>query len=282
MQNLRRLLACVGLVFVTVPVLAEYPGEAVWIPMTTDGVLGEKDIRLEATLYLPAGDGPFPVVVYSHGSTAGGAIPRTQTEKPWGFAEYLNHKGIAMLAPMRRGRGQSGGSYKEGYECTGEGVEKGIDYAAASLNATFAYLREQEWADPGRVVLTGHSRGGLLSVVYAADNPEGVLGIINFSGGWVAENCRAPAGRDLNVPLFAGAGAEATVPALFLYASPDWFYTDDAIESYAHAYEEAGGEVEFEFFQLADAADGHLMFFRNWRLWMPYTDRFLARLVSDR
>ena len=282
MQNLRRLLACVGLVFVTVPALAEYPGETVWIPMTTDGVFGEKEIRLEATLYLPAGDGPFPVVVYSHGSTAGGAIPRTQTEKPWGFAEYLNHKGIAMLAPMRRGRGKSGGSYKEGYECTGEGVEEGIDYAAASLDATLAYLRQQDWADPDRVVLTGHSRGGLLSVVYAAANPEGVLGIINFSGGWVAENCRAPAGRDLNIPLFAGAGAETTMPALFLYASPDPFYTDESIESYAEAYEETGGEVEFEFFQLADNADGHLMFFRNWTLWMPYTDRFLAREVSDR
>ena len=216
MQNLGRFLACVGLVIVTVPALAEYPGETIWISMATDGVFGEEKIHLEATLYLPPGDGPFPVVVYSHGSTVGGRIPRAQTEKPWGFAEYLNRKRIAMLAPMRRGRGQSGGSYEEGYECTGGNVEEGIDYAAASLDAAFAFLKKQDWSDPDRVVLAGHSRGGLLSVVYAADNPDGVLGIINFSGGWVAENCRARAGRDLNVPIFAAAGAGTRVPALFL------------------------------------------------------------------
>ena len=282
MQDLRRLLACVGLVFIAWSALAEYPGETVWIPMAADGDSGDKEIRLEATLYLPAGDESFPVVVYSHGSTAGGAIPRTQTEKPWGFAEYLNRRGIAMLAPMRRGRGQSGGAYKEGYACTREAVEEGIDYAAASLDATFAYLKQQDWADPDRIVLAGHSRGGLLSTAYAADHPDGVLGVINFSGGWVAENCRARTGRDLNVPLFAGAGAQANVPALFLYASPDPFYADESIESYPEAFEEAGGEVEFQFFQLAEDTDGHLMFFRNWTLWMPHTDRFFARELLDR
>lgn len=275
-------MACVGLVFIAWSALAEYPGETVWIPMAADGDSGDKEIRLEATLYLPAGDEPFPVVVYSHGSTAGGAIPRTQTEKPWGFAEYLNRRGIAMLAPMRRGRGQSGGAYKEGYACTREAVEEGIDYAAASLDATFAYLKQQDWADPDRIVLAGHSRGGLLSTAYAADHPDGVLGVINFSGGWVAENCRARTGRDLNVPLFAGAGAQANVPALFLYASPDPFYADESIESYPEAFEEAGGEVEFQFFQLAEDTDGHLMFFRNWTLWMPHTDRFFARELLDR
>ena len=275
-------MACVGLVFIAWSALAEYPGETVWIPMAADGDSGDKEIRLEATLYLPAGDEPFPVVVYSHGSTAGGAIPRTQTEKPWGFAEYLNRRGIAMLAPMRRGRGQSGGAYKKGYACTREAVEEGIDYAAASLDATFAYLKQQDWADPDRIVLAGHSRGGLLSTAYAADHPDGVLGVINFSGGWVAENCRARTGRDLNVPLFAGAGAQANVPALFLYASPDPFYADESIESYPEAFEEAGGEVEFQFFQLAEDTDGHLMFFRNWTLWMPHTDRFFARELLDR
>ncbi len=253
-------------------------GETIWIPMSQDTFFGTKDIRLEATLYKPDGPGPFPVVVFSHGSTGPGVIPRDQTERPWGFGEYLNGKGIALLAPMRRGRGQSEGDYKERYKCSAKAVRAGIDYAAQSLDATFAYLRTQTWADTTRIVLAGHSRGGILSVIYASRHPELSSGAINFSGGWVGDGCKEAAGMDLNLELFREAGQGSKVPSLFLYGSNDNYYSDASIEGFFEFFGEGGADAEFELLTVSYGANGHALFYDFWNIWIPYTDSFLKRL----
>ena len=64
-----------------------------------------------ATLYKPQGDGPFAVIIFNHGSTGPGVIPADRTENPSGYGAYLLKKDIALLIPMRRGRGKSEGTY---------------------------------------------------------------------------------------------------------------------------------------------------------------------------
>lgn len=45
-------------------------------------------------------------------------------------------------------------------------------------------MRIAPWVDPARIVVAQWSRGGFLSVIYAARYPDKVAGVINFSGGW--------------------------------------------------------------------------------------------------
>ncbi|WP_371734337.1 alpha/beta hydrolase family protein [Acidisphaera sp. S103] len=45
-------------------------------------------------------------------------------------------------------------------------------------------MRAQPWVDPRRIILVGWSRGGFLSVEYAARHPGDIAGAVNFSGGW--------------------------------------------------------------------------------------------------
>lgn len=57
-------------------------------------------MRLEAYFYKPAGDGPFPLVVYNHGSNPGNEraeIPMLFISRP------LRAAGYAVLVPERRG-----------------------------------------------------------------------------------------------------------------------------------------------------------------------------------
>src|SRR5258706_15812536 len=64
-------------------------------------------LRLEAYFYRPAGDGPFPLVVYNHGSRAG----EERSEWPVGFiGRLLLPEGYAVLVPERRGYGKSEGT----------------------------------------------------------------------------------------------------------------------------------------------------------------------------
>jgi pimeloyl-ACP methyl ester carboxylesterase len=262
---------CLG-VLGAAPSEAEPVRELAWIPMLDQGVFGPRQIRLEASLYRPPGPGPYPVVVFNHGSS-GGPIPAVYTETAQVLAGFLNARGIALLAPMRRGRGSSQGSNKEEPSpCTVEGARSGMAYAAGAVDAAFEFLRAQPWADMSRVVLAGHSRGGLLGLAYAAQYPDRVRGVINFSGGWKNDTCGE---TDINLALFDSAGKNMQVPALFLYARGDGFYVDASMAKYAQVFNAAGGRADFRLYSLKDA-NGHLLFKRGLPLWEGDVDNFLT------
>ena len=253
-------------------------GETVWIPMQDKGLFGTREIKLEATLYKPQGAGPFAVVIFNHGSTGSGAIPADRTENPSGYGAYLLKKGIALLIPMRRGRGKSEGTYHELYDCSLHQSRWGIDYAIESLDAVYSYLGRQPWADMNRILLSGTSRGGILSVVYAAERRGSAIGVLNFVGGWTPESCNFRAGTDINAVIFKEAGTKSKVPNLFLYAANDSYYGVSSIEKYPEVFREGGGSVEYKLYTLPEGVDGHSLFYRHWTSWVPDVDTFLAKL----
>jgi len=90
------------------PIEWPWPGERVSIPhLTVRTPDGARPIMLEATFYPPAGPGPAPLAIFTHGSDVGRNQLRT-----WSFsteAHWLRDNGFAVLALMRRGRGRSEG-----------------------------------------------------------------------------------------------------------------------------------------------------------------------------
>lgn len=77
-----------------------WPGERVWVPhlrvRTPDGA---RPIKLEATFYPPAGPGPAPLAIFTHGSDVG-----LNQLRSWSFsteAHWLRDNGFAVLALMR-------------------------------------------------------------------------------------------------------------------------------------------------------------------------------------
>lgn len=262
----------------SLPVHAQDRGQTVWIPMQDKGLFSSSPIKLEATLYKPSGDGPFPVVIFNHGSTGPGVIPRERTDNPWGFGANLVKKGIALIIPMRRGRGKSEGQYQEPYDCTLHQSRWGIRYASESLDAVYEFLKTQSWADTNRVILSGASRGGILSVVYAAERPTAAIAVVNFVGGWMSDSCNSRAGVDINASLFAEAGKKAKVPHLFLYAMNDSFYSSESVKGYAEAFRHAGGTVEFKLYEMEPGVNGHSLFYSHWRKWNGDLDTFLMKL----
>ena len=280
LRNKSTLLLLASLVVgsVTCAGAAESGNKSIWIPMREAG----KEIKLEATLYKPDGEGPFPVVIFNHGSTGHeGAKSATRTENPVTYSKLLAGRGVALLVPMRRGRGKSDGKYREeDFTCSRSGARAGIAYASESLDAVYEYLRKQPWADMKKVVLAGQSRGGMLSSFYASERPGSVVGVINFVGGWFDDSNRSYcAGGDINAALFGQAGGgKSKIPNLFLYGTGDSYYSASSIQKYAPAFKEAGGDVTFKLYELSAGVDGHLLFYHYFSRWGKDHEAFLSTL----
>src|SRR2546426_7259835 len=65
-------------------------------------------LRIEAYLYLPAGKGPFPLVIDNHGQYPAGQDRIEMHTRPR-TSELLTTAGYAVLLPERRGFGKSDG-----------------------------------------------------------------------------------------------------------------------------------------------------------------------------
>ena len=177
-----------------------------------------------------------PVAILSHGSSGGS--PR-QTDDWAPEAAYFTSKGFVVLAPMRRGRGRSSGVSLESEEknCDVSSWDAGLQSAFHDLDAVIDYAQSLPVADAQGIMLVGGSRGGFLSVAYAAEGRQRarVRSVINFVGGSVAQ-AEDQCPTDFNTVSFARYGRETRTPTLWLYGAGDRLNGDDAVESYAAAF----------------------------------------------
>ncbi|MFZ4070846.1 MAG: dienelactone hydrolase family protein [Caulobacterales bacterium] len=102
-------------------------------------------------VYLPAGDGPFPVVVQMHG--CGGKKPFQKT-----YAEVAQVAGAAVIVVDSHGPRGIGVRAAYAFVCTG--LQLWGRERAGDLYAAFAWARTQSWADPNALIAAGWSHGG--------------------------------------------------------------------------------------------------------------------------
>lgn len=113
-------------------------------------------LDMHGTLTIPEGDGPFAAVVLVTGSGTQNRDEELMGHKPFKvIADFLTRRGIAVLRYDDRewGRGYAGATT--------------ADYASDALNAA-AFLRRDPRIDPARVGIVGHSEGGTIAFMCAA------------------------------------------------------------------------------------------------------------------
>jgi dienelactone hydrolase len=253
----------------------ELRAETVWIPtVESPAARTARQLRLEATLYHPPGRGPFPVLLFNHGSTGNARIAPTMTVRYPEVARFFVERGFAVMVPMRRGRGASEGVYDEAYGCDPARLANGVERGTADVEAAVTFALRQSWADPTRLVLGGMSRGALLSVLYPSVRRLTPRGVINFAGGWTPDWCDGRA--RFNEQMFARAG-RVTLPMLWLYAENDRNYGPSSIHTYHRAFTKSGGAADLRLFP-AIGHDGHDLLPRSAAVWQQAVDDFLERI----
>jgi len=119
-------------------------------------------LTLAGTLTRPPGEGPHPAVILITGS---GTQDRDETvagHRPFlVLADYLTRRGFAVLRCDDRGAGKSDTP-------SGDFTTRDL---AGDTQAAFDFLKGQPSIDGRRIGLAGHSEGGVIAPMVAADNP---------------------------------------------------------------------------------------------------------------
>ncbi|HEX9149122.1 MAG TPA: alpha/beta fold hydrolase [Thermoanaerobaculia bacterium] len=143
-------------------------------PRARTGTVSNGNVRLAATLDLPDGPGPHPVMVVLHASGEG--------ER--GFASYrhlpkiLPASGIGVLRYDRRGSGASSGDFERA----------SFPDLASDARAVIAWARASADVDRRRLGLWALSQGGWIAPLVAAADPSiACLVIVSGAGGTPAE-----------------------------------------------------------------------------------------------
>ncbi|MBI9064067.1 MAG: alpha/beta hydrolase [Marinilabiliaceae bacterium] len=144
-------------------------------PYTTEDITFEntkEHITLAGTLTLPQLGDQFPVVILISGSGPQNRDEELQGHKPFlVLADHLTKKGFAVLRYDDRGVGES----------TGDFITATSADFAADVQAAIQYLQSRKEINKNQIGLIGHSEGGLIAPMVAAESKD-VAFIVMLAG----------------------------------------------------------------------------------------------------
>ncbi|MFI4998837.1 MAG: alpha/beta hydrolase family protein [Reyranellales bacterium] len=248
------------------------------VPVT----IGGEQVALGVILYTPAGGGPFPTLIFHHGSTGFLNDPFLVAHPfdPTALVGWFTARGWAVALPSRRGRGGSQGLYDEGvlrngtpgYSAEPKVTLAGAERALADIDALTPVLLDMPFVDRTRFAVGGQSRGGILSLAWSARRPTLPRAVVNFVGGWLGGG--SPTGAAVNQSLMTPHAADAPA-SLWLYGDQDPYYPLASSRANFAAFKAAGGRGTFHDFQPPAGLTGHEIVWEP-ALWSATLEAYLG------
>ncbi len=137
--------------------------------------IGSPEWLLPATLAMPVGTGPFPVVILVHGSGPNDRDETIGPNRPFkDLALGLASRGVAVLRYDKRTKVHGA----KAAALTSLTVK---DEVVDDVGEAIKSVRAHERIDPSRVFVLGHSLGGMLIPRIAAANPS-IAGVVVMAG----------------------------------------------------------------------------------------------------
>lgn len=235
--------------------------------------------ELGGELFMPAGSGPFPVVLYNHGSAPG----MLNSQASGVIGPLFANKGWIFFMPYRRGQGLSAGA---GPYIVDEikaarqrgGLKEASETMARLLNteqlddqlSAYAWLKTQGFVQQNRIAVAGNSFGGVETVLGAARVPY--CAAVVASGG--AESWdESP---ELQQVMKSAARA-ADSPMLFFQAANDFNLAPNDVLSSERKKAGKPGEVKTYPAFGKSAAEGHSFAYRGSAIWFPDVFDFIDK-----
>lgn len=145
-------------------------------------------LTLRGVIYRPSGGGPYPVILFNHGSG------KSYTDQLAAVGPAYAGHGFVFFAPSRRGQWLSSATGQYVLDSL-DAIEKsqGLDARNKLLvtlmkgpqlddvRAALAFIKSKPYARGDRVVVAGNSYGGIVTM-FAAAYLDGIWAAVNFAG----------------------------------------------------------------------------------------------------
>ena len=183
----------------------------------------DKSITYGATITIPNGKGPFPAVLLITGSGQQNRDEEIMGHKPFAvIADYLTNNGYVVLRVDDRGVGKTTGDLEN---ATSEDFAKD---ATVSLD----YLEKRPEVNRKRLGLMGHSEGGMIAQMIAAD--RGDVDFVVFLAAPGVRSSQLMEGQNVAYMTSLGINPAAIDKYKMLYTSivHDIVYSKDSTQAY--------------------------------------------------
>jgi dienelactone hydrolase len=256
-----------------VKVAKDVPGEEVKIPMELKSVFGTKTINLSAVIYKPDIGKKFPLVVINHG-TPRKEEDRKHTDKFKEQSKVFVKRGFAVVVPMRRGYGTSGGEYAESSgKCDNSDYDNVAKEVIKDIRATIEFMKKQVYINTDKkILMVGQSAGGFSSLAYTSAYPDEVVATINFAGGKGSMEPYKVCSEERLVHTMSNFGKKIQMPTLWVYTEQDDYFPPKLSKKMFEEFQKKGGQGKFI---LLSSEFGHSFFHRTTKEWEPIVDEFL-------
>jgi len=236
-------------------------------------------MKIEAYVYKPEGAGPFPVVIYNHGSR----MQDEREERPFAYVgTMLRANGYVVVVPERRGYGKSDGVPfgKAVGEDRGTRFVARVQEETDDVLAAMEFLKTLPYADQTRIGVMGWSFGGIISV-FAASRSSAFQAVVDQAGAALTWD-RSP---EMQKALKEAAG-KIRVPLLGMVAEND--RTTESVRAVVREAEQHGMAAKVIVYpaftpreNAGAVAPGHMLFGREgWRIWEADVREFLGNYLD--
>jgi len=136
-------------------------------------------LELRGFLFKPEGNGPFPAVLYNHGSEK---LPGSKPE----IGNFFAANGYVLFVPHRRGHGRSPGDYIMDALRIATSTTRGqltvslLEEQQQDVMAALEYLKNRQYVNARRIAVAGCSFGGIQTLL-AAEKDVGLRAAIAFA-----------------------------------------------------------------------------------------------------
>ena len=250
---------------------AQSPPAPVEVAFSSGGLV------LHGFLYKPEGQGPFPAVLWNHGSERRpGWLPEVSPL-------FLSH-GYVFFIPHRRGHGRSPGEYvmdlldranqSGGSSARNRKLVELMEQHLQDQMAALAYLKGLSAVDPQRIAVAGCSFGGIQTVLMA-EKGLGVRAAVDFAG--AAQNWQHS--QDLRARM-TQAVQHSQMPVFFIQAKND--YDVSPSRDLAAAMEKSGKPHSLQIFPSFGKSnqDAHEFCVHGGEIWAPQVFPFLEQALK--